>query len=118
MSGVSGGVTSATLRLYAYDGSSYGGAVHSVSNSWAEDTITWNNAPTIGGSPLDSVGSVSSGTWVEWDVTSAVTGNGTFSFGLKSTSSNSIYFNSREAASNEPELVVEVTALAKAEMGL
>jgi hypothetical protein len=108
VSGVSGQVQSATLRLYVYDGGDDGGGAYTVSNSWTETGITWNNAPAISGSPLDTVGSVSSGQWVEYDVTAAVSGNGTFSFGLKNASADSVSSNSREASSNKPELVLVV----------
>jgi hypothetical protein len=114
LTGLGGTVTGATLRLYAYDGSDSGGSVHSVSNNyadnsgpWVETGITWNTAPSIGGSPLDTVGTVGNNAWAEYDVTGAVTGNGTFSFGLTTTSSNSLYFYSREAASLRPQLVVQ-----------
>ncbi len=117
LSGLSGAVQSATLRLYAYDGSDSGGSVYGVSNNylddsgpWTETDITWNNAPALGGTPLDTVGEVANNTWVEYDVTGAVTGNGTFSFGLDSTSSNSLYFNSEEATDNHPQLVLVLGA--------
>jgi hypothetical protein len=42
---------------------------------------------------------------VEYDVTAAVTGNGTVSFGLLSHSTTSCYFSSREGG-HPPELVV------------
>ena len=48
--------------------------------------------------------------WVEYDVTSFVTGNGTYSFGLASTSSDGVDFRSREAATLRPELVVTTGA--------
>ncbi len=96
----------ATLRLFSYDGSPDGGSVYSVSNSqlngstlWTETNLTWNNAPAIAGIALDTAGSVSTNTWVDFDVTAAVQSNGTFSFGLKSGSSNSAYFRSKEYAS-------------------
>jgi len=43
------------------------------SNGWGELTITWSNAPTIGQQIASSmVDTPNIGTWVEWDVTSAV----------------------------------------------
>ncbi len=116
VSGLSGTVQGATLRLYAYDGSDSGGSAYAASNNyiddsgpWTESGITWNNAPAIGGTPLDTVGSVADNTWVEYDVTGAVTGNGTFSFGLQSLSTNSLYLRSNEASDNHPMLVVETS---------
>ena len=107
VSGVSGSVSSATLRLYAYDGSDSGGSVYSVGTGWDETTITANNAPGISGTALDTVGSVSNDTWVEYDVTAAVSGNGMVSFGLDSTSTNSLYFYNKEDSNpNHPELLI------------
>ena len=45
-------------------------------------------------------------TWVEYDVTPFVTGNGTYSFTLATTSNDGIDFYNREAATLRPELVV------------
>jgi len=116
VTGVSGMIQSARLRLYVTDGSNDGGAVYLVSNSylnsstpWQESGITWNNAPAISGAPLAAVTDAASSTRVEYDVTSAVAGNGIYSFGLSSASTNSIYFSSKEAAF-PPELVITTGA--------
>jgi trimeric autotransporter adhesin len=105
VSGLGGSVTSAKLRLYVTDPSWDGGSVYSVSNSWTESTITWNTAPAISGTPLGSTGSVATGTWVEVDVTAAVTGNGSVSFALRNAASDSALYSSREGT-NPPQLVV------------
>jgi PKD repeat protein len=104
IAGLSGSITSATLRLYVDSGTSSGGSIYSVSNSWTEGGITWNNAPSIDGTPWSTVGSVSTGTWVEFDVTGAVSGNGTYSLGLRNSGGSGLY-SSREG-SNPPQLVV------------
>lgn len=116
VTGVNGMIQSAMLRLYVTDGSNDGGSVYLVSNSylnsstpWQESGITWNNAPAINGAPLAAVPNAATNTWVEYDVTSAVAGNGTYSFGLSSASTNSIYFSSQEAAV-PPELVITTGA--------
>ncbi len=120
--GVSGTVTRATLRLYAYDGGPDAGRVYAVSNeyatggAWTELGITWNNAPTLSGTPLASAGAVDNNVWVEWDVTAAISGDGTYSFGLANSSTNSVYYNSKEAGVNTPELVIEVDTGATAPM--
>jgi len=74
VSGVSGTVRGAKLRLYAYDGSSDGPALYSTGSSWSETGITWNNRPAVSGSALGDKGSVSDGAWVEYDVTPTVKG--------------------------------------------
>ncbi len=105
VSGVPGTITGATLRLYVTDGSPDGGTAYLVDNQWTETTITWNIAPPISGSPLDSFGEVLIATIVELDLSSAVLGNGTYSFALTSADSNSAYYSSSES-SPPPELVI------------
>jgi PKD repeat protein len=105
VAGLSKPVVRAKLRLYADGASDGGGEVSLVSSAWSEGAITWTTAPPLGAT-LASVGPVVSGTWVEFDVTSAVTGNGTFSFGLGKSSSDSVYYGSRESA-HPPQLVIE-----------
>jgi PKD repeat protein len=100
-------VTTAMLRLYVTDPSRDGGTVYEVGGGWTESGITYSNAPGIGGTPVASAGSVSTGTWVEFDVSSVVTGGGVYDLGMASSSTNSAYYSSREGA-NPPELVVEL----------
>src|SRR5919112_2093165 len=51
VSGLSGAVTSARLRLHAYggnDGSDSGGTYRAMSNAgWSETAVTWGNQPMI-----------------------------------------------------------------------
>ena len=62
---------------------------------------------SISGKPLDWVTEYNVGEWVEFDVTSAVVENGNYNFGVAASSSSSLFFYSREAASNIPELLVQ-----------
>jgi flagellar hook assembly protein FlgD len=116
VTGLSGIVQSAKLRLYVTDASVDGGSVYLVSNNyegtatpWTESGLNWNNAPAITGTPLSSAGAVSLNSWVEWEVTAAVTGNGMFSFGLKNNSADVVYYNSKEGG-HPPELVIETVS--------
>jgi Glycosyl hydrolase family 26 len=110
LSGLSGKtLQSAKLRLYVpSDGTTDGPGVYSVSdNSWAETTVTWQARPPRAITPADDSGAIAAGTWVEWDVTPLVNGDGAYSFALGPTSTtNGVVFNSREATSNRPQLVV------------
>lgn len=108
----------ATLRLFSTDGSGSGGTVYSVSNNyfgsatpWNEWGLTWNNAPDLKGPALFAAGAVDSGSWVEYDVTAAVSDQGPHSFAVVNNSSDSLYFNSRQAPDKNPELVVETLPL-------
>jgi hypothetical protein len=105
VTGVSVPVASATVRLYATDKSNDGGSLYVTDNSWDEASIAWNNAPPIVGTPIDNAGPVNTGTWIELDVTSVITGNGIYSFALVSASSTSAYYSSREGTFR-PELVL------------
>ncbi len=113
---LSGTVQSATLRLYVTNPGPDGGAVYAVSpfylNSsefWLETALKWNNAPAIGGAPLDGVGNAAKGQWVELDVTAAVVAalgdNGRVSLAITNNSSNLVTYSSKEGA-HPPELVV------------
>ncbi|MDQ3871413.1 MAG: DNRLRE domain-containing protein [Chloroflexota bacterium] len=108
VSGLTGYVSSAKLRLYVSDTSPDGGSVYVAGNTWLESSIggiTWLTAPPILGEPLWSVKASTLGAWVEFDVGPGVSGNGTFSFALTSRSTDSVFYSSREGA-NPPQLVV------------
>jgi trimeric autotransporter adhesin len=103
--GVTGTVTSVTLRLWVTDASSVAGNIYSVADTtWSEGTITWATKPTPG-SLVTIGGDAPLGTWVEYDLTSAVAGNGTYSFVLKDGGTDAARFSSKEGA-NDPQLVV------------
>lgn len=105
VSGLSGAVSKAVLRVYANSALSSGYKVFSVANnSWSETTINYSNAPAMG-TALGTAGSITAGSWVAVDVTAFVTGNGTFSFGIKNSSATSLSLASREST-NKPQLVI------------
>jgi PKD repeat protein len=104
-------ITGATLRLHVTDSSPSGGDWYTVSPSWIESgtgSITWNNAPAITGTSFGSIGTATAGTWVELDLTGVVTGEGTYSFAMKTLSGDTVYFASKESA-NPPQLVITLT---------
>jgi hypothetical protein len=110
--GLTGTVTRATLRLYASDGTTNGPRVFLDTGSfWTEGGVTWGTRPVPGGAPLADKGAISSGTWVEYDVTSGVSGDGMLDLVLVSDSSDGTTFASREHAREDlrPQLVVTVT---------
>jgi hypothetical protein len=100
-------IRSATLLLYAVTGSPAGLSVNQVSSSWAETTITWRNASTPG-SVVASSGPVATSTSIALDVTPAVSGNGTVSFALTTSSATELQFASRERGSSlGPQLSIQ-----------
>jgi len=100
-------ITNATLRLYNVDRSNIGGDFYRVSdNTWEEGTVTWDTAPAADTTLLASLGSVSTDTWYEVDLSSLITGEGTYSLMISSTAPNGADYASKEGA-NSPQLVVE-----------
>lgn len=107
LTGITGSITSATLRIFVVDAGN-GGAVYTSSDtSWAEDEPTYDDPV-----PRDGILAGSFPTtwippsWIQADVTSAVTGDGPITFVVEPTGSNGTDFESRES-SHAPELVVE-----------
>ena len=105
VTGLTGTVTSAKVRLFVTDATDNVGNWYSVATSWTETTLTAANAPVIGGSPVATVGPAALNQWVEFDVTAAVQGNGLVSFANLAASTNGVYWSSKEGA-NPPQLVI------------
>jgi chitodextrinase len=106
VSGTSGTVTSARLRLYATNASVDGPSVRTTSNTWTESGLTWSNRPAPIGAPTDDRGVIPANAYTEWDVTPSVTGNGTISFVLAQLGDDGSSYSSRQASTNRPQLVV------------
>ena len=110
VSGVTGPIQSARLRVYVTTNSSTNGpAVHGANNAWTETGITWNNRPARTTNALDNKGSTTTNTWVEYNVGALITGNGTYTLVLVADSSDGITFSSREG-SRPPELAITLNA--------
>jgi PKD repeat protein len=102
--------SSAKLRLYVTDSSNTTGALYATSNAtWSETTTTWNNRPATTGNQLAAAQSAPLGQWVEFDVSSVVTGAGSYGFTLTNAGSDLVAFSSREGA-HPPQLVVTFPA--------
>ncbi|MGC4120889.1 MAG: DNRLRE domain-containing protein [Myxococcales bacterium] len=103
-----GPVTSARLRLYITDGSTSSAEVWTFSSTtWGETTTTWNNRPAVDGTRIALVGVTSPSTFVEVDVTSVVRASSVLSLAFVPRSSDLFAFNSREASTNQPTLVIQ-----------
>ena len=109
VSGLSGSVQTATLRLWATSATANGPAVYTTDNTWSETTITWANRTPRVGTGVDDKASIPTGAWVDFNVTSLVVGDGTYNFVLAGTSTDGVDFSSREAT-NKPQLVVTTAA--------
>ena len=112
VSGITGPVKQARLRLFVNDASPVGGDLYKVADGWTETGVTWSNGPTLAGSSIATVGATPAvGSWVDVALGATITGDGTISFALASTNSNSAYYSSRQGA-NPPQLVIGFDAAA------
>jgi hypothetical protein len=101
-----GPITSAKLRLKVTEGSTSGGTVSVVADSaWDERSVTFRNAPLVGGPAAPPIGAVKTGDLVEVDVSGLVTGAGTSSFAIVSDGRDAARYSSRETTS-APQLVL------------
>ena len=127
ISSISTNISSAVLRLNGrlnnLQTPSIAVEAHNVTNiSWLENSITWNNKPAADPAILATT-NVNSTTnqYYEWDLTQHIAGlrnAGINAVTIKlinnNSSNNQVIFNSREAASNRPELVVTDAAARQA----
>lgn len=111
VTGLSGTVTDCSLRTYVtLGGTSSAGDLRQVTDdSWTE-TVTWNTKPAFG-SVINAMPAATLNTWIITKCSSYVTGNDTWSFGIKANSSQNTRLESEEnAAAHEPTLVVYTAA--------
>ena len=95
VTGLPGPVKSATLRLRAYDGTKDGPALYLADSGWTEGGITWENRPARTSGVIADAGPIADKSFLEYDVTSAVTGEGTYTFNLVPESGDALFFWSR-----------------------
>jgi hypothetical protein len=103
---INGTVNSAKLRLWittTVSGSTT--SVYAADNNWAESTLTWTNRPRQTTLLKAQANPVGVNTSVDFDVTSYISGAGTFSFKLTSDSTGDITFDSSEGT-HPPQLVL------------
>ena len=106
-------VTGAHLKLQVASitnsGSVAGGSIHAITScSWGETAVTWNTQPTIDGPALATLGAVTAGQIVDFDVTPAIPGDGTYCFAIDTTSTDSAIYTSREGTGQKPALTLTV----------
>ncbi len=108
VTGVTGRVVTAVrLRLYQADAAPTGGQVFALSSTSWRETTTWDTRPEIDGAKLAQFGPVAKGSWYEVSLGRAITGDGSVSFALDSTSTDAARWASRESTT-PPSLIVEV----------
>jgi PKD repeat protein len=106
VSGITGTVTSAKLRLFVVDPGPAAGTLYPVADTtWTEGAITWANRPALGGTSIATGGAATLGTWVEFNLGSTISADGTYTFALAGASTDAAWFSSKEGA-NSPQLVL------------
>ncbi len=119
VSGATGNITSAKLRIFASSSTAAGVSTTAYSvptTSWTETGITWNNKParnaTLGSATINST----TFSTYDLDVTTYVrseksAGRDVISLALhNATSTVFVTLNSREAAANKPQLIVTTSS--------
>ena len=107
-------VLGAHVRLTADDqrsaGTDGGGRLFRSRGSWSESEVTFASKPVAIGGPLASAGAVARAQPVDFDVSTAVKGTGTYDFLLLPSSKDRARYRSREAGKNPPTLLLTLRA--------
>ena len=106
VSGLVGAVTGARLRLWVVNPSADGPTLYPTGAAWTEKAITWATKPARTGPAAGDAGAVKAKTWVEYDVSALVGGDGAYGFALAGPSRDGTDFSSREKSDHRPQLVI------------
>ena len=103
-------ILSAQLKLYVTNDSTSGGVFNQITNNTWLENLTWNSKPAVDGVQFAALGPAALNSFVDLDLTSAITGNGIYCFAisLPNTNTNTVGYASREASNvaNRPRLIV------------
>jgi hypothetical protein len=93
----------ATLRLYSQSPatSAVTFTVSQVATGWSEATLTWNNQPALGPVVTTRAG-LTSGAYNSFNLSSLVSGNGTYAVVVTGSDTTQRYFSSKESSPNFP----------------
>src|SRR5262249_2017200 len=104
-------VTSAKLRMQI--GSASGassnlrGRIHVAPCTWDEALLTWANKPAFTATVLNApAGTAPLNQVVDFDITPAIIGPGDYCFAIDTTSADNADYNSREAATGRPQVIL------------
>ncbi len=108
-----GYVRSAILRLTVAEGPIPDIDVYAVTGEWDEMTLTGANDDLVWGDLLDTQLNCAAGTTYSFDVSSFVTGDGTYTLGIKTDAdTKGLKISSRESVTEAPTLIVIPVAAA------
>jgi acid phosphatase type 7 len=98
----------ARLMLYTKSSAALGLRVMAVAdNTWNELDTNYNNAPALG-DKVALASQAETASWVEFEVTPYVTGEGRFNFGIITNSITAVSLASRETGANAPQLILDL----------
>jgi chitodextrinase len=101
-------VARALLKIYANSASIKGLRLFAVAdNNWDEMSFNYYNSPGFG-DVLVASDPFKAGEWITLDVSSYITGEGLFSFGIGTQATTAISLASRESGVNVPQLLIEL----------
>jgi hypothetical protein len=101
-------IQKATLRLFATDSSPSGGTLIKTSETeWSENSITYNNAPVPDGILIGTLDEAVEGSWVEIDITQAITESGPLSICILGNHEDRAAYSSKEGL-HSPEIGLEL----------
>src|SRR5207253_617440 len=89
-----------------------GGTIHRITDdAWDEATLTYDARPAVDGPALSTLGPVATGDIVEFDLGTAITADGTYSFAIDSASPDGVSYKSAASlVGQKPILLVTVAA--------
>lgn len=87
-----------TVRSNSTATSTHGGSFFAAGNNWSESAVSWSNAPPASGAALATLGPVALNTTYQLDITSLVSGDGTYTLRASSASTDAAQYLSKEAS--------------------
>lgn len=103
-----GSIAHAVLRLRVLsDGTLSGPAIYGASNNWNEAQVTWNTRPAVTTSIVAQGGAEPPNSWIAFDVSGFVQGEGMFTFAIIAAAHDSVDFGSRESG-YRPQLILQL----------
>ncbi len=107
VNGLAGSIRSAKIRLFVQKTGGSAVSIYQVSNNydgtttpWDELGLVWANQPDISGAPLFTLSAANPDVEVEFDVTPAITGNGSFSFALTNDVGDLVEYSAKDRSTD------------------
>ena len=106
VTGVTGRVDRAALRVWVADPTRDGPRVYPTTTTWSGKTITWRTRPAATGAAASDARRIERAVWVDLDVTSIVHGDGTYGFLVRPTSGDGLDVEALQGT-HPPRLIVQ-----------